>query len=97
MSMAFIAKLVVKPDKLAEFEALQKELSDVTHETEPGTLVYDVIRHQEEPNTYVVYSRFADQAAFDAHQEAPDHDRLVPPILDCLSAEMDLQFYDLVG
>lgn len=96
MSMAFIAKLVVKPDKIAEFEALQKELSNITHDTEPGTLVYDVIRHQEEPNTYVVYSRFADQAAFEAHQMAPAHDRLVPPILECLSAEMDLQFYDLV-
>jgi quinol monooxygenase YgiN len=96
MSIAFIAKLVVKPDKLAEFEALQKELSNITHDTLPGTLIYDVIRHQEEPNTYVVYSRFADQAAFEAHQTARDHDRLVPPILECLAEEMDLQFYDLV-
>ena len=96
MQTAFIAKLVVQPDRLEEFEALQRELSDITHDTEPGTLVYDFLRHREEPRTYVVYSRFQDEAAFQAHQDAPDHERLVPPILDALAEEMDLQFYDLV-
>ena len=96
MQVCFIAKLVVKPDKVAEIEGLQKELSDITHDTEPGTLVYDFIRHRDEPNTYVVYSRFKDEAAFETHQAAPDHDRLVPPILETLAEEMDLQFFELV-
>ena len=96
MQTAFIAKLVVQPDKLDEFEALQKELSDITHGTEPGTLVYDFLRHRDQLNTYVVYSRFKDEAAFQAHQEAPDHERLVPPILEALAEDMDLQFYELV-
>ena len=96
MQMAFIARLVIKPDKLAEFEALQKELSDITHDTEPGTLVYDFLKHRDTPYTYVVYSRFKDDVAFQVHQDAPDHERLVPPILDALAEDMDLQFYDLV-
>ena len=96
MQMAFIAKLVVKPDKVTEFEAAQKELSDITHDTEPDTLVYDFLKHRDQVNSYVVYSRFKDEAAFEAHQEAPDHERLVPPILAALAEEMDLQFYDLV-
>jgi quinol monooxygenase YgiN len=94
MSTTFIATLVVKPEKCAEFERLQEELSGLTHAHEPGTLVYDVIRHRAKPNTYVVYSRFADDAAFEAHQKTPFHDRLVPPILDCLAEPMDLQFFD---
>ncbi len=97
MQTAFIATLVVKPEKLAEFEALQKELSDITANTEPDTLVYDFLRHQVKPNTYVVYSRFRDEAAFQLHQEAPDHERLVPPILAALAEDMDLQFYNLVS
>ena len=96
MQMAFIAKLVVKPDKVAEFEALQRELSDITHDTEPDTLVYDFLKNRDQVNSYVVYSRFKDDAAFQVHQEAPDHERLVPPILEALAEEMDLQFFDLV-
>lgn len=96
MQTAFIARLVVKPEKVAELEKLQKRLSEITHDTEPGTLVYDFIRHRDEPNTYVVYSRFADEAAFETHQTAPAHDELVPPILATLAEEMDLQFFELV-
>ena len=96
MQIAFIAKLVVKPEQAAELEQLQKELSDITHDTEPDTLVYDFIRHRDQANTYVVYARFKDEAAFQLHQEAPTHEKLVPPILDALAEEMDLQFYELL-
>ena len=64
MQIAFIAKLVVKPEQAAKLEQLQKELSDITHDTEPDTLVYDFIRHRDQANTYVVYARFRDKAAF---------------------------------
>ena len=94
MSTTFIAKLVVKPGKEAEFERLQRELSQLTHAEEPDTLVYDVIRHRTQPRTYIVYSRFNNEAAFEAHQKASFHDRLVPPILACLEQDMDLQFFD---
>ena len=96
MQLAFIAKLVVKPDKAAELEQLQKKLSDITHDTEPDTLVYDFIRHRDQANTYVVYARFKDEAAFQTHQDAPTHADLVPPILDTLAEDMDLQFYELL-
>ncbi len=96
MQMAFIAKLVIKPEKVAEFENIQKKLSAITHDTEPDTLVYDFIRHRDKANTYVVYSRFKDEAAFETHMNAPSHEELVPPILEALAEEMDLQFYDVV-
>ena len=93
----FIAKLEVKPGREAEFERLQQELSKLTHEHEPDTFVYDVVRHKDKPGVYVVYARFKDEAAFQLHQATPFHERLVPPILDCVDGAMDLQFYDWVG
>jgi quinol monooxygenase YgiN len=45
----------------------------------------------------VVYARFKDQAAFDFHQEADFHQRLVPLILDRVEGEMDLQFFEWVS
>ena len=94
MSKTFIAALKIKSGREADFERLQQELSELTHQTEPDTLVYDVIRHVEQPRTYVVYARFKNEAAFELHQASAFHERLVPPILDCVDGSMDLQFYN---
>lgn len=94
MSTTFIATLVVRKGMEREFERLQRELSQLTHASEPETLVYDVIKHRTEASTYVVYGRFRTQAAFESHQKMPFHERLVPPILACLARDMDLQFFD---
>lgn len=95
--VVFIAKLKIREGREAEFERLQTQLSNLAHAAEPGLIVYDVIRHVSEKRTYVVYARFADRNAFEFHQGADFHERLVPPILDCVDGEMDLQFYDWVG
>jgi len=97
MSTTFIAKLVVKPGMEATFEKLQRELSQLTHAQEPDTLVYDVIKHRTERSTYVVYGRFRTEAAFQKHQTMPFHERLVPPILECVAQDMDLQFFDWIA
>jgi quinol monooxygenase YgiN len=94
MSITFIATLAVAAGKEQEFERLQKELSELTHAGEPGTLVYDVIKSRDKACTYVVYARFKDEAAFQAHQGSGFHERLVPPILACVEGEMDLKFFD---
>lgn len=95
--MAFIAKLKVNPDLREQFEKSQVELSDLTHQHEPDTYVYDLLRSQDDPDTYICYARFKDQAAFDHHMQTEFHDRLVPPILEALSEEMELTFYDHVA
>ena len=94
MSTTFIATLAVKQGKEAEFERLQKELSELTHANEPDTLVYDVIKSRTKPRTYVVYGRFTDEASFNKHMSSPFHEKLVPPIIACVEGEMDLQMYD---
>ena len=95
--VTFIATLNVAAGKEAAFKSLQTELSGISHDQEPGLLVYDVIRHAEKPGVYVVYARFKDDEAFQFHQNATYHQRLVPPILDCVEGEMDLQFFDWVA
>jgi len=95
--VTFIATLNVAAGREEEFERLQTELSEISHSEEEGLVVYDVIRHKEKPRVYVVYARFEDQAAFDLHQNADYHERMVPPILACVEGEMDLQFYDWVS
>lgn len=92
----FIAKLKIKPGREQEFLKLQQELSDLTHGHEPGTVIYDVLKHETESRSYVYYARFRDKQAFELHQTSAFHDRLIPPIMDCVDGPMDLQFYDFV-
>ena len=56
-----------------------------------------MIRHREKPGTYVVYARFKDEAAFEYHQTTDFHERLVPPIVECLAKPFDIEFLDWVG
>ena len=95
--LAFIATLKVAAGREADFERLQTELSEHSHASEPGLIVYDVIRHADKPGTYVVYARFEDRDAFEFHQNADFHEQLVPPILDCVEGEMDLQFFEWIA
>ncbi len=94
---AFIATLKVNDEKADTFEKLQTELSELAHAQEPDMFVYDVIKSRDNAGTYVVYARFKDQAAFDHHMQIDFHDRLVPPILDCVEGEMQLEMFDYIA
>lgn len=94
MRKSFIAKLVAKPEKSAELEALQIELRALVHAQEPDCELYELFKAEGEPNTYYCIATFKSEAAFDQHMGIDFHDRLVPPILECLSQEMELSFHN---
>lgn len=94
---AFIARLKVTDNKAGTFEKLQTELSELAHAQEPDLFVYDVLKSRDNPGVYVVYARFKDEQAFDHHMNIDFHDRLVPPILECLDEEMLLEMFDYVA
>lgn len=94
---AFVAKLVVKPEKSADFERLQTEMRELVHKHEPEAPVYELLRSRDDPHTYFCVATFTSEDAFDHHMAIDFHERLVPPIIDCLAEEMDLSFFDIVG
>ena len=89
---SFIAKLVVKPERLDEFVRLQTELKSLVHEQERDAWVYELLQSDEDSNTFYCVATFRDQAAFDHHMGIDFHARLVPPILDCLAQDLELGF-----
>ena len=90
---SFIAKLVVKPERREEFIRLQTELKTLVHAQEPDAWVYELLQSEEDSNSFYCVATFKDAAAFEHHMSIDFHDRLVPPILDCLAADMELGFY----
>jgi quinol monooxygenase YgiN len=93
----FIATMNLAAGCEAEVEPVCAELSEVSQRKESGLVSYDIIRKRDDPSTYLFYARFKDEDAFNFHQEADFHLRLVPPILECVEGEMDLQFFDWVA
>ena len=94
---AFIAKLVTKPEKSKKFEELQMELRELTHEKEPDAYIYELLQSQDDSNTYFCIASFKDKQAFDHHMSIDFHDRIVPPLLDCLAQDMELTMCSAIG
>ncbi len=96
MRKSFIAKLVAKPEKAANLEALQTELRALVHAHEPDCEIYELFKALDEPFTYFCIATFKSEAAFDHHMGIDFHDSFVPPILDCLAQEMVLSIHEAV-
>ena len=94
---SFIAELRAKPEKRDELIRLQAELKELAHAQEPDLIVYELFQSDEDPDLFQVVATFRDDAAFDHHMQIDFHDRLVPPILECLDGEMKLAFYRSLG
>jgi quinol monooxygenase YgiN len=90
---SFIAELRARPGKREELIRLQQELKSLVLAQEPDALVYELFQSEEDPDLFQVVATFRDDAAFDHHMHIDFHDRLVPPILDCVDGEMKLTFY----
>lgn len=90
---SFIAQLRTKPEKRQDLIDLQLELKKRVFEREPDALVYELFQSEEDPDLFQCVATFRDEAAFDAHMHIDFHDRLVPPILECLAEDMKLAFY----
>ncbi len=89
---SFIATLRTKPEKRDEFIALQTELKELVKEQEPDAWVYELLQSDDDPDLFYCVGTFKDEAAFDTHMHIDFHDRLVPPIFECLASEMEIQY-----
>ncbi len=94
---SFIAELRAKPGRADELIALQAELKRLVFEREPDALVYELFRSDDDPDVFQIVATFRNDAAFDHHMQIDFHDRLVPPILDCVDGEMKIAFYRSLG
>jgi quinol monooxygenase YgiN len=74
------AQFVCQPGKNAEFEKLLVDFVNTVKATEPGTLVYQLVRSDKDPNAYFMLELYADQAALDAHGKTEHMAKLIQQI-----------------
>jgi quinol monooxygenase YgiN len=71
--LTVIAKIKVKPDQAAAFEAEAKKMVTHVQANEPGTKTYICHRSTADPAVYLFYEVYEDQVAFAAHGGSSRH------------------------
>jgi quinol monooxygenase YgiN len=70
MEFVVIAHYRARAGEEARVETALGEMVEPTR-AEPGNLDYQVFRDPKDPSLFVLFERYADEDAFDAHRETP--------------------------
>jgi quinol monooxygenase YgiN len=69
--LSIVAKIRAAKGKGDALAALLAEQAAVVRKAEPGCLVYRPHRSTKDPDVFIFYEQYKDQAAFDIHRKAP--------------------------
>lgn len=70
MAFVVIAQYRVRADAEARVEEALRKMTGPTR-AEPGNLDYQVFRDPRDPSLFVLFERYTDESAFDAHRASP--------------------------
>ena len=69
--LTVVAKIRAAKDKGDALEALLSEQAAIVRNAEPGCLVYRVHRSTKDPELFLFYEMYVDDAALDLHRKVP--------------------------
>jgi len=72
--LALLVKVRIKPDQRDRFLKAIEADALASERDEPGCIRFNVLQQADDPNVYVFYEVYRDQAAIDAHRAAPHYD-----------------------
>lgn len=91
-----VARFVAKDGSGDQVAALLAEMTP-SSKAEPGCRAYIVNRSADDPNTFLLYEQYVDAAAFDAHRDNPEFQRIVLGQVVPLLAERSREIYEVVA
>ncbi len=94
--MIVVAKLKAVSGEEDKLEQALKEIIPSVAE-EAGTLVYTLHRNKKDPTTFLVYEKYTDGQALQAHSQTPYFKALGAKIKDILDGPMQVELYDEVA
>lgn len=73
MNYVVVAEFRVQPGKEDRFEELICRHARRSREEEEGCFVFDVSRHADEPDLFLLYEVYRDEGAYGVHRADPRH------------------------
>jgi autoinducer 2-degrading protein len=84
-----VVSLRVKPDKDQQFLRAIEANAAASRRDEPGCRRFDVLRDNADPNHYVLYEMYDDEAAFQAHRNMPHFPVWRQAAAECLDEQVN--------
>jgi quinol monooxygenase YgiN len=97
MVIGVIAKLPVKEDQAAAFEATFAALAKQVIDKEPGVLIYQLTKSRAEPGVYKVLEIYKDEAALKLHGATDYFKAAWPNLAGALAGKPEVEMLDGVG
>ncbi len=94
--IVLVALYTVLPGKGDEVAAALTRMAPLVAQLEPGCAMYHVNRAVENPDHFLLYEQYVDQAALDAHRDTSHFKEIVEGTVVPLLAKRERVFYDLV-
>lgn len=91
-----VARFVANEGSGDEVAALLAEMTPFS-KAEPGCRAYIINRSVEEPNTFLLYEQYVDAAAFDAHRDNPEFQRIIIGQVVPLLADRGREIFEVVA
>lgn len=91
-----VARFVARDGAGDDVASLLAEMTPSAN-AEPGCHRYIINRSVDDPNFFLLYEQYTDEAAFAAHRENPEFQRLILGEVVPLLAERGREIYELVA
>ncbi len=91
--IVLVAKFYPKEGRGAEVADALKRMEPLVRSLEPGCLMYQAHRSTEEPETFLVYEQYRDEAALAAHRETPHFQELIEGVVLPLVEKRERKLY----
>ncbi len=86
--IALVVTIKIKPGHKRAFMASMMDDARGSNNDEPGCLRFDVLQDNENPNKIHLYEVYKDQAAVDAHRQAPHYLKWRETVKDWFDGEI---------
>src|SRR3954466_12261953 len=94
--IVLMAKYVVKAGRGDEVAAALRRMAPLVKAGEPGCTLYHANRAAENPDRFLLYEHYTDQAALEAHRNTPHFKEIIEGIVVPLLDQRERELYQPV-
>ncbi len=94
--IVLVARYYGKSGQGAAIEAALKRIAPLVAEKEPGCKLYQASRSQENPDFFVLYEHYVDEAALLGHRETPHFKEIIEGTVLPMIEKRERELYTLV-
>jgi quinol monooxygenase YgiN len=95
--IVLIARYRGKPGHAGTIEAALQRMAPLVKENEPGCKLYQASRSQTDPDSFLLYEQYEDEAALLAHRETDHFKQIVEGTIAPLLEKRERELYTLVA